>query len=127
MTRMARLSDDFDMDRPVETPSGLSMNGQSLFREQHESIDVFVGLAYDDGWICPGFDWVNWDEGRAIASDTARVAEADMLTVRQLITALVRNERFCEGALQSAYEQGLIGAILRRIQLLHDEQKEQCE
>jgi hypothetical protein len=39
----------------------------------------------------------------------------DLLTKCKLITAIVRNDRFCEGALVSAFNSGLILRILKSI------------
>ncbi len=39
----------------------------------------------------------------------------DIPTKCKLITAIVRNDRFCEGALVSAFESGLILKILKSI------------
>ncbi len=40
----------------------------------------------------------------------------DILKKCKLITAIVRNDRFCEGALVSAFESGLILKILKSIE-----------
>jgi len=63
------------------------------------------------------FDWGSWDEGRKIASDeNFDFDTTDLLTKCKLITAIVRNDRFCEGALVSAFESGLILKILKSIE-----------
>ncbi|RKZ14292.1 hypothetical protein DRQ53_11845, partial [bacterium] len=63
------------------------------------------------------FDWGAWDEGRTIASDKDFDLDAlDLPTLCKLITAIVRNDRFCEGALVAAFESGLILRILGSIQ-----------
>lgn len=41
---------------------------------------------------------------------------ADLIKKCKLITAIVRNDRFCEGALVSAFESGLILKILKSIE-----------
>ena len=67
--------------------------------------------------IIIAFDWGAWDEGRKIASDeNFDFDSADLLTKCKLITAIVRNDRFCEGALASAFESGLILKILKSIE-----------
>ena len=67
--------------------------------------------------IIIGFDWVSWDEGRKIASDEGIDYDTiDLVTKCKLITAIVRNDRFCEGALVSAFESGLILKILKSIE-----------
>jgi len=67
--------------------------------------------------IIIGFDWGAWDEGRKIASDeNFDLDSTDLLTKCKLITAIVRNDRFCEGASVSAFESGLILKILKSIE-----------
>lgn len=63
------------------------------------------------------FDWASWDEGRKMANDDHFDFDStDLLTKCKLITAIVRNDRFCEGALVSAFESGLILKILKSIE-----------
>ncbi len=67
--------------------------------------------------IMISFDWGAWDEGGKIASDENFDFDAtDLLTKCKLITAIVRYDRFCEGALESAFESGLILKILKSIE-----------
>jgi hypothetical protein len=63
------------------------------------------------------FDWASWDEGRKMASDEHFDLDTiDLVTKCRLITAIVRNDRFCEGALVSAFDAGLILRILKSIE-----------
>ena len=63
------------------------------------------------------FDWGAWDEGRKILrDDTFDFDSIDLLTKCKLITAIVRNDRFCEGALEAAFASGLILKILKSIE-----------
>ncbi len=64
------------------------------------------------------FDWGSWDEGRDIIASPRLIQQADLLTLRMLLTAVVRNDRFCEGALLSAIEDGIIQEILGRLKVL---------
>ena len=67
--------------------------------------------------IMIAFDWVKWDEGRKIARDKNFDFDSTNLTTKcKLITAIIRNNRFCEGALVSAFESGLILKILKSIE-----------
>ncbi len=67
--------------------------------------------------IIISFDWSSWNEGRKIASDPDfNFDSVDLVTKCKLITAIVRNDRFCEGSLVAAFESGLILKILRSIQ-----------
>ena len=67
--------------------------------------------------IVISFDWGSWDEGRRIAGDEAFDFDSiDLVMKCKLITAIVRNDRFCEGALVSAFKSGLIMKILKSIE-----------
>ena len=67
--------------------------------------------------IIINFDWPSWDEGRKIARDKDFDFDTiDLPTKCKLITAIVRNDRFCDGALISAFESGLILKILKSIE-----------
>ena len=62
------------------------------------------------------FDWSFWDEGRKMArNENFNFNSIDIPTKCKIITAIVRNDRFCEGALVSAFESGLILKILKSI------------
>ncbi len=67
--------------------------------------------------IIIGFNWGGWDEGRKIASDeTFDFDKIDIPTKCKLITAFVRNDRFCDGALSGAFQRGTILKILKSIE-----------
>ncbi|MGJ8743106.1 DUF6508 domain-containing protein [Polaribacter sp.] len=60
------------------------------------------------------FDWVNWDEGRVITRNkTFDYTSIDLETKCKLLTAIVRNDRFHEGAIKSSLNSGLIITILK--------------
>ena len=66
--------------------------------------------------IIISFDWSNWDDGRKIARNKEFDYDSiDIPTKCKLITAIVRNDRFCEGALVAAFDSGLILKILQSI------------
>ena len=78
-------------------------------------------MAYQTGWILEDFDWATWaqsTEGQLIANDRAVLANAYPEQLAKLLTALVRQNRFVEGALSDAYETGLLLAIAKRAQTL---------
>ncbi len=67
--------------------------------------------------IIISFDWGSWDEGRRmVGDDEFNYDSVDLLTKCRLITAIVRNDRFCEGVLVSAFESGLMLKILRSLE-----------
>ena len=119
--RMAELLSEFEAtpDAVRRIPRSFQIVGEPpIYLREHPAIKKFTRLAQVDGWMWP-FDWGSWYEGREIASNPEQISNCDILTIRKLITALVRNERFCEGALQGAYKRGAINAILMRIQDLY--------
>jgi len=79
-------------------------------------VSQFLEIVYTIPIII-SFDWVSWDEGWKIASDEEFDYDGiDLVTKCKLITAIVRNDRFCAGALVSAFESGLILKILKSIE-----------
>ena len=79
-------------------------------------VSQFLEIVYGMSIIID-FNWGAWEEGRKIASEENFVFDTlDIPTKCKLITAIVRNDRFCEGALVSAFESGLILKILKSIE-----------
>ena len=67
--------------------------------------------------IVIAFDWEKFDEGRKIASDSNFDYDTiDIPTKCKILTAIIRNDRFCDGALVGAFDSGLILKILRSIE-----------
>ena len=63
------------------------------------------------------FDWGKWDEGREMAQNKDFDFDTvDIPTKCKLITAFVRNDRFCTGALAGAFTSGIMLRILKSIE-----------
>jgi len=78
-------------------------------------VSRFHKIVYDMPIIID-FDWGSWHEGREMARDeNFDFNSVDIPTKCKIITAIVRNDRFCEGALVSAFESGIILKILKSI------------
>ena len=78
----------------------------SRFRETAYSLSIIID-----------FNWGSWEEGRNMARDEQFDYDTiDIPTKCKIITAIVRNDRFCDGALCSAFESGLILRILQSIE-----------
>lgn len=66
------------------------------------------------------YDWGRTPEGISLLSDTAdpapgpRLSRANAAQLAKVLTAVIRNERFCEGYLDGAFDSGLLLAIVRR-------------
>jgi hypothetical protein len=62
------------------------------------------------------FDWPAWaatDEAQALHGDRAVLAAATSDQLSRLVTAVVREDRFNEGALGDSFDSGLMAAIAR--------------
>jgi hypothetical protein len=69
-------------------------------------------VAYELGIVVP-FDWGTWDEGREILHEkNPDFEQLDAVTLCKLITAIVRNDRFCDGVLVENFENGVIPKII---------------
>lgn len=77
----------------------------------------FKKLLYDTNFTVI-FDWGSWNKGREIMNNKDRIMQSDLLTLRMLITAILRNERFNEGSLLSRIEDKTIQTILVRLKEL---------
>jgi len=78
----------------------------------------FVPAAYKFGWVLWGeFDWAEWmktQEAQRLRDDREALSRATPDQLARLLTVLIRQDRFVEGALQSAFESGLLTRILER-------------
>lgn len=78
-------------------------------------VSRFHQIVYDMP-IVIDFDWGSWGEGRKMVRDeNFDFNSIDIPTKCKIITAIIRNDRFCEGALVSAFESGIILKILKSI------------
>ncbi len=84
--------------------------------EKSDIVSQFCTIVYNIPIIIE-FEWSSWDEGRKIASnENFDLDTIDIPTKCKLITAIVRNDRFCDGALIAAFKSGLILKILKSIE-----------
>lgn len=69
------------------------------------------------------FDWVAWaaEARRLTDGGAAALAEADLPTLRRLLSAHIRAERFVEGTLAARFADGQIVAVLRRLAAIRAE------
>ena len=84
-----------------------------------ESGDAFARAMAGAGLVRP-FDWPAWLEtprGQELRQP-APVASATPAELANLVTAIVRSERFSEGSIEGAFESGLLLAIARRARAL---------
>jgi hypothetical protein len=77
----------------------------------------FEQKAYDLGWVMRDFDWPTWKqtpEAETLRDDVQALAQATPEQLARLLTVCIRQDRFCEGALESTFESGLLTRILER-------------
>ena len=93
--------------------------------EDSQSFDLISGFhetCYRIGWVLyPGFDWSAWKfspEATRLHDDPAVLEQATIEQLQKLLTYLSRQDRFCQGTLDSAFKSGLLVRILRRIAAL---------
>jgi predicted RNase H-like nuclease len=89
----------------------------------NETAARFYQQCYDDGWVLPGFDWMEWiekPEARGLLcapenpSTGVNLPSASPEQLAMVLTALIRNDRGCEGYLEGAHASGLLTSIVRR-------------
>jgi hypothetical protein len=77
----------------------------------------FEQKAYDLGWVIRDFDWGTWmqtPEAKSLRDDSRALAQATPEQLARLLTVCIRQDRFCDGALEAAFESGLLTRILER-------------
>ncbi|MFN2135974.1 MAG: DUF6508 domain-containing protein [Candidatus Promineifilaceae bacterium] len=82
---------------------------------------AFVQTTYAQNWVLRGWDWPAWtqtEEAVRLRDDPAALAAASAEQLAKLLTVLIRQDRFVEGGLDSAFESGLLTAIARRATVL---------
>jgi hypothetical protein len=85
------------------------------FTMSHDAHE-FVQAAYEYGWVL-AIDWGIWKEtpeAVRLRDDPQFLASATSEQLENLLTVCIRQDRFCEGALESAFESRLLAGILQR-------------
>ena len=68
----------------------------------------------------PVFDWMRWDGSRRYAGGVG-LAQAPVADAMRLVTVIVRGERFCDGTIAKAIEDGSLVVAAERIITVLDE------
>lgn len=81
---------------------------------------AFIRALYEQNFVLT-FDWFNWSETATKYQENPQALNsADLLTLRKLLTAHVRADRFTEGHLAAVLQSGHIVAILKRVRQLRN-------
>jgi hypothetical protein len=86
-----------------------------------KAADKLVEHCYEHDWVLRDFDWPGWmqsTEAQELRDNPETLAKASPDQLANLLTVLIRQEKFSEGSLASAYDSGLLTGILRRARTL---------
>ena len=85
--------------------------------ELSAAAEAYIRAVGESGMMLAGFDWpscAKTPEAIALHGDRAVLAEATPEQLAMLLTALIREDRFNEGALGDSFESGIMTAIALR-------------
>jgi hypothetical protein len=95
--------------------------GEVPFFLLRPEVDAFVRTLYKQK-VFLAFDWTQWKgEVERYQTNPKLLQQADLLTIRKLLTAHVRADRFTEAHLGTVFERGHIVAILRRLKRIRQD------
>lgn len=83
--------------------------------EEHPIVQQFRDVVHAIPIIID-FNWPDWEEGHKMISDECFDYDSvDIPTQCKIITAIVRNDRYCSGRLVEAFESGMMLKVLKSI------------
>lgn len=83
-----------------------------------DELDAFVDACYADGVVLV-FDWTEWrDQGHVLLETSGAMERATLDDLQRVLTLLIRQDRFAEGTLAHAVEQGWIHRVLDRMRVI---------
>lgn len=91
------------------------VKGLMEYPEYTDEVESFIKTVYATKFLVK-FAWMKWDEGRQLAYDSDKISKSSLLTLRMLLTTLLRSERFSPGSFLEALEYGVVREILHRLQ-----------
>jgi hypothetical protein len=98
--------------------------GAMPFFAYSEPAGRFFQTAQEMQWVLPDFDWSAWagsEEAQRLRNDEEALAGASLEQLSKLLTAAVRRDRFCEGAMAESFDSGLVTGVLRRMAAIEAE------
>jgi Family of unknown function (DUF6508) len=69
------------------------------------------------GGLVVSFDWPRWEEGRAMfmREGDDKFNDVGLCDVIKLLSAIIQNDRFCEGAWVNLFECGDVSKLMKRL------------
>ena len=86
-----------------------------------DAVNGLVRQLYDLNLVVP-FNWPEWDGTRRYRAGRG-LDEAPVADAVRVITAVIRADRFSDGAVAAAIEDGTLTAALRRLRLWQDDDR----
>ncbi len=91
---------------------------QFPFVDNGPVVDKFLTLV-DEMKVIPAFDYMDWEEGRRMYQHhDVDIDSWTAVDVCKMFTYYIRADRFSDGALSSAFEQGQILRLLKHLEKL---------
>lgn len=66
--------------------------------------------------LTPLFDWMKWEEGRALLHKDTDFNDLDGITICKLFTVIYRMDRFSEGHLVTMFNEGIMLKLIKALQ-----------
>jgi hypothetical protein len=88
--------------------------------KSNDLLDRFINMTYEVGWI-KNFDWMEWSRGveaKMLFRDKALLAQATTEQMANVLTTVVRSDRFSEGAMAGYFKDGILPALAERVEAL---------
>jgi len=92
----------------------VTLQGSLPYFDYSAEVIAFKKTLYANDYIQP-FNWSKWYEGLLLMDHPELLQKASLQTLRKLLTAHVRADRFNEGHLADIFESGHMLMILRRL------------
>lgn len=83
-------------------------------------LNRFEAMTYNVGWV-QDFAWMEWSRGseaRRLMRDREALSDATVDQIANIITTIVRSDRFSEGALAGYFKEGVLLALAERAEAL---------
>lgn len=85
----------------------------------HERMLEFINDLTTQGWLLANFTWDYWYNNSYLVDKPAYIREASIAQCKLLLTAMTRLEVFSPGVLENMRRQGILLAIVERLQSLN--------
>ena len=96
------------------------MSGETLhfpYPRYHPDVTAFIKVASKPVWC--DYDYIPL-EAYGMLSDPERVANANLMQVKTMLTYIVRGERFSDGHWAAMIEHGYLCRLLKRLEKLRE-------